>query len=51
MRVEGRIYFAGEHTSRWPSWMQGALESGNRAAREVNDAAEFDKGAHASRVP
>jgi monoamine oxidase len=36
---EGRIYFAGEHTSPSPSWMQSALASGNRAAQEVNDAA------------
>jgi monoamine oxidase len=39
-RPEGRIYFAGEHTSVWiDGWMQGALESGNRVANEVNDAA------------
>lgn len=37
-RPEDRIHFAGDHTSAWSSWMQGALESGNRAAREVNDA-------------
>jgi monoamine oxidase len=38
-RPEGRIYFAGEHTSVWiGGWMQGALESGNRVAREVNEA-------------
>lgn len=37
-RAEGRIHFAGEHASAWPGWMQGALESGTRAAREVNDA-------------
>jgi len=37
-RREGRVFFAGEHTSPWFGWMQGALESGNRAAREVNDA-------------
>ena len=37
-RPEGRIHFAGEHASRWPSWMQGAIESGVRAAREVNQA-------------
>jgi monoamine oxidase len=36
-RREGRVFFAGEHTSPWFGWMQGALESGNRAAREVND--------------
>ncbi len=37
-RREGRIHFAGEHTSSWSTWMQGALESGLRAAREVNEA-------------
>jgi monoamine oxidase len=38
-RPEGRLYFAGEHTSVWiDGWMQGALESGNRVAREVNAA-------------
>lgn len=37
-RPEGRVHFAGEHTSAWHGWMNGALESGNRAAAEVNDA-------------
>lgn len=37
--AEGRIHFAGEHTSAWPGWMQGALASGYRAAREVNESA------------
>jgi monoamine oxidase len=37
-RPEGRIHFAGEHTSAWHGWMNGALESGNRAAEEVNSA-------------
>ena len=37
-RPEGRVHFAGEHASAWNGWMQGALESGNRAAREVNEA-------------
>lgn len=32
---EGRIYFAGEHLSPWPSWIQGALFSGMRAVRQV----------------
>lgn len=32
---EGSIHFAGEHTSPWNGWMEGALESGERAAREV----------------
>jgi monoamine oxidase len=40
-RVEGRIHFAGEHTSAWHGWMNGALESGNRAADEVNSAEAF----------
>jgi monoamine oxidase len=34
-RTEGRLLFAGEHTSDHPGWMQGALASGVRAAREV----------------
>jgi monoamine oxidase len=32
---EGRIHFAGDHTSPSPGWMNGALQSGNRVAREV----------------
>jgi monoamine oxidase len=36
---EGRIHFAGEHCSAYASWMEGALESGNRAARAVGEAA------------
>jgi monoamine oxidase len=37
-RPEGRIHFAGEHVSSWPGWMQGAFQSGHRAAREINEA-------------
>jgi len=37
-RAEGRVHFAGEHTSAWPGWMQGAFESGNRVAKEINEA-------------
>jgi len=33
--IEGRVHFAGCHTSAWPGWMQGALDSGRRAANEV----------------
>ena len=33
--VEGRIHFAGEHTSPWGSWMNGGLESGTRVASEI----------------
>jgi monoamine oxidase len=32
---EGRVHFAGDHTSARPGWMQGALDSGARAADEV----------------
>jgi len=38
-RPEGRVHFAGEHTSPWSGWMQGALDSGLRAAREITDRA------------
>lgn len=37
-RAEGRLHFAGEHTSLFSKTMEGALESGHRAAREINDA-------------
>lgn len=36
-RPEGRVHFAGEHASSLFGWMQGAFESGLRAAQEVND--------------
>ena len=37
---EGRIFFAGEHASLTHTWMQGALESGLRATREMLEAAQ-----------
>jgi monoamine oxidase len=42
---EGRVHFAGEHTSLWIAWMNGALESGERVAEEILDA---DAQPHAS---
>ncbi|MFC4618687.1 flavin monoamine oxidase family protein [Camelliibacillus cellulosilyticus] len=36
---EGRVHFAGEHTSHFQGWIQGAIESGIRAASEVNEQA------------
>jgi len=33
---EGRIHFAGEHASCLHAWIQGAIQSGLRAAREVH---------------
>jgi monoamine oxidase len=33
---EDRVHFAGAHTAlRWPSFMDGAIESGRRVAREI----------------
>src|SRR6202022_3000004 len=35
----GRLFFAGEHTSiRWQGYMNGAIESGRRAAAEIGAA-------------
>ncbi|MBI4889641.1 MAG: FAD-dependent oxidoreductase [Acidobacteria bacterium] len=36
---EGRIHFAGEHTSRWTGWIQGALDSAHRVVDEITSAA------------
>ena len=32
---EGRIHFAGDHTSALPGWMQGALASAQRVVQEI----------------
>ncbi|GGH73447.1 monoamine oxidase [Pullulanibacillus pueri] len=34
---EGRVHFAGEHTSTVPAWIEGAVQSGIRVANEVNN--------------
>jgi monoamine oxidase len=36
---EGRIHFAGEHLSPWFSWMQGALDSSQRAVKQIAESA------------
>ena len=36
--AEGRIHFAGEHLSPFFSWMQGALDSSQRAVKQINEA-------------
>jgi monoamine oxidase len=36
VRPEGRIYFAGEHASLYHAWIQGAIESGLRAAVAIH---------------
>jgi monoamine oxidase len=39
-RPEGRVHFAGEHTSlEYAAWIEGAVRSGHRAATDVNDLA------------
>lgn len=43
MHPENRIFFAGEHISSHPSWMQGALESGLRVVKEIKTAKIFQK--------
>jgi monoamine oxidase len=35
---EGRVYFAGEHNSLNHGWIEGAVESGLRAARDIHAA-------------
>jgi monoamine oxidase len=32
---EGRVHFAGEHTSLWIAYMNGALESAERVVQEI----------------
>jgi monoamine oxidase len=36
VKPEGRIYFAGEHCSLTHRWIQGAVESGLAAARDIH---------------
>jgi monoamine oxidase len=38
LKPEGRIHFAGEHCSLYHAWIQGALESGLRAATAIHEA-------------
>jgi monoamine oxidase len=37
VQPEGRVYFAGEHCSLYHAWIQGALESGIIAARQIHE--------------
>lgn len=37
-KSEGKVYFAGDHTSTTRGWMQGALASGLRTAKEIHQA-------------
>ena len=35
-RPVGRVHFAGDYTTIWAGWMQGAIQSGLRAAQEID---------------
>ncbi|MEO9801690.1 MAG: FAD-dependent oxidoreductase [Reichenbachiella sp.] len=35
-KPDGRIYFAGDHLSPWPAWMQGAIYSGIKVSEKIN---------------
>ena len=37
VKPEGRIFFAGDHTTLYHGWIQGAIESGIFVAMEVNE--------------
>lgn len=37
VKPEGRVHFAGEHCSLWHAWIQGSLESGISAARDIHE--------------
>jgi monoamine oxidase len=39
IKPEGRIHFAGEHASLYHAWIQGAIESGLRAAIDIHKSA------------
>jgi monoamine oxidase len=40
---EGLVHFAGEHTSLKHAWIEGAIESGIRAAKEIHKRAASDR--------
>lgn len=48
---EGRVHFAGEHTSTTHAWIQGAIESGIRVASEVNQLPRTYFGSDTSAIP
>jgi monoamine oxidase len=50
VQPEGRVYFAGEHCSLYHAWIQGSLESGIRAARQIHELPAVDEKLAADRV-
>ncbi|XP_068444372.1 L-amino-acid oxidase-like [Clinocottus analis] len=49
-RKEGRVHFAGEHTAFPHAWMEAAMKSAIRAARNINKEAKIEE-QHAKRPP
>jgi len=43
VKPEGRVHFAGEHCSLWHAWIQGALETGIRAAGAIHRAPRSER--------
>jgi monoamine oxidase len=41
--AEGLVHFAGEHTSLKHAWIEGAIESGVRVAKEIHERATRDR--------
>ncbi|MFJ7418997.1 flavin monoamine oxidase family protein [Streptomyces uncialis] len=44
---QGALFFAGEHCSSTPAWIEGAIESGLTAAREIHGHVPLNRGATA----
>jgi monoamine oxidase len=40
-QAEGRVHFAGAHTSVFFGWQDGALESAERVVREIGETTAF----------
>ena len=49
-RPEDRIHFAGDFTSMKSGWVEGAIESGLRAARQIDEAAAAEGSPEAVRI-
>jgi monoamine oxidase len=41
-KAEGHIHFAGDFTTLKSGWVEGAIESGLRAARQIDPAAKSE---------
>ena len=51
--AEGRIHFAGEHTSLWTGWMQGALRigsAGRARSKRLSRCGRYNEGSRDARL-